>query len=353
VSLLVTDREIAGGGYNRVVGPDFQWRPSAADTFTGQLLASVSETPNRPDLATEWDGRKISGGGADFWWSHNTRTIDFVAEVKAFGEGFRADAGFVPQAGFREVYSEAGYTWLPTGFLTRVRVFAFTDPMWDNSGGRIRNLVAAGVGMDGGWNSFGRFWVYDDRWRVAQPETQPTAFREIPKQQFRFILQASPSQLVSGLYLEGALGQEIDFDNARPGHGATLTLGATFRPTDHLALRLDASRRWIDVRPDGGGPESRLFTAQVERLKATYTFNSRCYLRLVGQYERTDRNPALYRALVDARGGSFAGSALVAYKLNWQSVMFLGYGDDRALDLDGRLNRAGRQFFLKLSYAFQ
>lgn len=353
VSFLLADREITGGGSNRVFGPDFQWRPNDSDKVTGQVLFSLTETPNRPDLAPEWDGRNISGGGLDCWWSHNTRGFDSGLEVKAFGEGFRADAGFVPQVGFRELYAETGYTWHPTGFLSRVRTFAFTDPMWDNDGGTIRRLVAAGVGMDGRWNSFAQFLVYADRWRVAQRGGESISFREIPKTQFRFILQASPSMLVSQLYLEGVVGEEIDLDNARPGHGATLTLGATARPSDHLALRLDTSRRWIDVRPDGGGPQSRLFTAQVERLKVTHTFNARCYLRLIGQYERTDSDPALYRTPVDAKSGSFAGSALFAYKLNWQSVLFLGYGDDRTLDSEGGLNRTSRQFFLKISYAFQ
>lgn len=353
VSFLLADREISGGGYNRVLGPDFQWRPNDADTVTGQLLLSFTETPNRPDLAPEWDGRKLNGGGLDAWWSHTTRRFDAAVEVKAFGEGFRADAGFVPQAGFREVYSEAGYTWYPTGLLSRVRAFAYVDPMWDNDGETLRRLYAAGVNAEGRWNSFAQLWVYADRWRVADVASGSLAFREIPKNQLRFLVQASPSRVFSQLYLEGAVGEEIDQDNARPAHGDTLTLGATIRPTDHLALRLDASRRAIDVRPVGGGRERRLFTAQVERLKATYTFNARCYLRVIGQYERTDSDPTLYLSTVEARTGSFAGSALIAYKLNWQSVVFLGYGDDRALDPDGRLYRTGRQLFLKLSYAFQ
>jgi hypothetical protein len=353
VSFLVSDREIEGGGSNRVFGPDFQWRPNEADTVTGQLLFSLSETPDRPDLAPEWDGRTLSGTGLDLWWSHTTRTFDSGLEVKAFGDGFRADVGFVPQVGYREVYGEVGYTWYPTGFLTRFRAFAFTEPMWDNDGESIRNLVAAGVGMDGRWNSFARFWVYADRWRVAGCGAAPADSIEIPKTQLRFILQASPSLLFSSLYLEGAVGEEIDYDNARPGHGGTLTLGATVRPTDHLALRLDTSRRWIDVRPTGGGEESRLFTAQVARLKATYTINARSYLRLIGQVDRTDADPTLYCAPVDAKSGSFAGSVLLAYKLNWQSVLFLGYGDDRALEEDGGLRRTGRELFLKISYAFQ
>lgn len=353
ISFLLTDRELDGGGYNRVLGPDFQWRPNDADTVSGQLLFSVSETPKRPELAAEWDGRKLSGGGLDCWWSHSTRSFDSGVQVKAFGEGFRADAGFVPQVGFREAYGEVGYTWHLTGFLSKVRTFAFTDPMWDNEGGTIRNLFAAGVSANGRWNSTAKITLWADRWRVSRPDSEQGGYRRVPKKQLRFTLQVSPSQLVSQLFLEGAIGQEIDWDNARPGHGATLTLGASFRPTDHLALRLDTSRRWIDVRPDTGGRERRLFTAQVERLKATYTFNARSYLRLIGQYDRTDAEPSLYRGPVPERSGSFAGSALVAYKLNWQSVLFLGYGDDRVLDEDGSLLRTGRQLFLKLSYALQ
>ena len=49
----------------------------------------------------------------------------------------------------------------------------------------------------------------------------------------------------------------------------------------------------------------------------------------------------------------FSGQLLLAYKLNWQSVVFIGYGDDRELsDLD-RLEPLGRQLFVKLSYAIQ
>ena len=51
--------------------------------------------------------------------------------------------------------------------------------------------------------------------------------------------------------------------------------------------------------------------------------------------------------------GDFSASVLFAYKLNWQSVMFAGYGDDRALSDQDRLEKTGRQVFVKISYAFQ
>ncbi len=61
----------------------------------------------------------------------------------------------------------------------------------------------------------------------------------------------------------------------------------------------------------------------------------------------------MYLSPVSPADGTFSGTALFAYKLNWQSVLFVGYGDDRELSDLNRLEPADRQFFVKLSYAFQ
>jgi len=81
---------------------------------------------------------------------------------------------------------------------------------------------------------------------------------------------------------------------------------------------------------------------------------------VIGQYVQTTRDPALWTTPVVAKEGQFSGSALFSYKLNWQTVLFLGYGDNRALVDEGVpglsdfvLKPSDRQFFLKVSYAFQ
>ena len=102
-SFLFTDREYAGGGHNRVFGPDVQWKPNDTDTFTGQLLVTQSRTPVRPDLASEWDGRNLSSVGTDLWWAHSNPKLDLWTEFKDFGDDFRADQGFVPQVGYRSI----------------------------------------------------------------------------------------------------------------------------------------------------------------------------------------------------------------------------------------------------------
>ena len=103
------------------------------------------------------------------------------------------------------------------------------------------------------------------------------------------------------------------------------------------------------------GREGRLFTATVARAKAIYVFNSRMFFRVIGQYIETTRDPLLWTFPVLEKESEFSGSALFAYKLNWQTVAYVGYGDNRALFEGSRtyLQPQNRQFLIKVSYAFQ
>lgn len=277
-SFLVTDREVKGGGYNRVYGPDFQWRIGEHDTITGELLLSNTETPNRPDLTSAWNGQRVNSHAGDVWYSHSTRTWDWFTEYKDFGDGFRADDGFVPQVGYRENYGELGYTFRPTGLLSRLRTFLQTDYQADTDGRLILRSISPGAGMDGRWSSFMRYRVAWDRVRSGD--------RTFPRRQFIYTFQVSPSRSISLIALDGFLGEQVDFTNSRPGRGGNVNLTLTLRPTDHLELRFNGSRRWLNV--DAGSLDSgRLFTASVARLRATYTFTARSFFRAIAQYVRT------------------------------------------------------------------
>ena len=346
VSFLLTGREIEGGGYNRVAGPDFQWRPTQADTVTGQLLASGSRTPERPDLAGEWDGRSLTSHAFFLSWDHTERTHGWFLQVQDIGDDFRADAGFLPQVGFRQAIGEAGRRYYPTkGLFHRVRPYVRVRYDADREGDLIFQRAFPGISLEGKWNGYAEFNYFFDRVRAGE--------RLFDLQQVSAFIQVSPSRVVNAIVLEGWTGEEVDFDNIRAGRAVSLEGRTTLRPTNHLELVLNGSRRWLDLA-EGPHTGERLFTAEVARLRATYTFTSRAFLRLVGQQVRTERDPDLYTFAVAPEDESFSGSALFAYKLNWQTVLFLGYGDERALaETTGRLEPAGRELFLKISYAFQ
>lgn len=349
VSWVTTARESDGGAYNRLFGPDFQWRPTANDSISGQLIYSVSRTPDRPDLSAEWDGRELGGHAGRLSWSHSTATVDWFVGYWDYDDDFRADAGFVPTAGFREGFGEIGRTFRPeSGPVRRLRTFLYADYTAERDGGLLFQAISPGFGLDGRWNSFLRFNVEVDR--------ETSGDRVFDTEKLFYTVRLSPTRRFSLVELSGNWGDQVDFANHRAADGGTVRLTATVRPTDHLELTANADRRQLDV--DQAAARGRLFTADVGRLRAQYTFTARAYLRLIGQWVDTERDPSLYTFAVPRRSAGFGGSALLAYKLSWQTVLFLGYTDQRALLLAeerraDRLEPAGREVFVKLSYAFQ
>ena len=344
VSALMVDREIEGGGSNRVFGPDFRWQRGSTNTVTGQVLWSQSRTPVRPGLAAEWDGRSLDGHAAQLWWQHSSTHVDWFTQFQDIDEGFRADSGFVPQVGYRQLFGDVGYTIRPKGILRRQRFFATLDRQTDREGGLLQQLFDVGTGMDAKLNSFLQFRYHYDR-VLAGPSVLSRSYGNVA-------VQTSPSQFLNNVSLTARFGQEIDFANERRGRGATFTFDASLRPTDNLALSFNDSLRFLNVDDDLLG-KGRLFTARVDRLRATYTFTARSFVRAIGQYVETKRDPGLYKSAVSARSRSFSGSLLLAYKLNWQTVVFLGYGDDREPNERDVLEPIARSLFVKMSYAFQ
>ena len=255
----------------------------------------------------------------------------------------------MPRVGVREVFGGGGWTFRPTGFLTRFRGFFNVDHQTDSAGGLISREFNPGFGTDTKWNGFVQLRYMDDR-ILAGTQT-------IGRRQFGYTLQFSPSRHFAMISVDGTSGTDIDFDNSRPGRGNTINLNALVRPGEHLELALVQNQQFLN-EDDASGADRRLFVARVARLKGTYTFTARLFARGIAQYVSTTRDPSRYISTGTARSGDFSGSALLAYKLNWQSVMFIGYGDDReltdpALTARSQLAKLDRQFFIKISYAFQ
>ncbi|HET7451282.1 MAG TPA: DUF5916 domain-containing protein, partial [Thermoanaerobaculia bacterium] len=345
--LLLTDRENEGaaGGHNRVLGPDFQWRPAQTDQVTAQFLASDTQTPDRPDLDPSWNGDRFSSRAIFLSWLHTGTHWVLRSTYQDIGDAFRADNGFVPQVGFRQGRQFVGYTFYPTGFLNRVQPYAVVNYYAGTAGDLIQRQTFPGVTLAGRYNlnvELDYNWKQQDRIGDTVLETTNLAY----------FVQIDPSRRISRLTFQGFFGEHPDVVNARVGRGGEIEADATLKPTDHLELDFNSDRQWLDVTSDGR--HGRLFTAQIERLKATYNFTARTFLRVIGQYLDVRSDPTLYLVEgVPERSGGFDGSVLFSYKLNWQTVFFLGYGDSRVLDPTGDLLRSDRQLFLKISYAFQ
>ena len=338
VGVLTTIREYRGGGHNRIIGPDFEWRPTEIDQIVGQYLYSNTEDP------------ALRGGGesshaARLAWFHSKREYDWNVQLSDLGKAFRADNGFVPQTGIREEIASAGKNWWPqTGFFTNYRIAVRGDHISDDQG-----LVSQEQYVEGSFRAtHNSLWLLQihpgAKYRLDNGQT-------LSENYAYWQYTANPSRTWSNITFTGDIGDSIDFANNRPGRGWDTTIDAIFRPTPHLQTELLYKRQDLSVRETAN--PGHLFTAEVERLRLVYSFTANSLLRLIGQYVDVSRVPDRYIFKVPKHSGSFNGSLLYSYRLNWQTVLFAGYGDDRILNERTDLLRADRSFFIKISYAIQ
>jgi hypothetical protein len=339
VGAVLTDREISGGGHNRVIGPDFQWRiPN--NTFTTQFLYSDTANPDRPNEHPAWNGKQFSSHAFNAAWGHRDRRWDYGLQYYDVGDEFRADLGFVPQVGYRQGLGYLGRSFYPENSKVRfVRPSVLVDYQEDRDGNVIFETLSLGVGGFGAKNTNASVLL-----RVGEKIRVGT---ELLEQNYAMInYQFDPHRRIPRITFGLRAGEQIDFDNGREGTGLSLSIGANVRPHDRLDLQFNLARETVDVDGDD------LFAAMIQRVRGQYSFSSKSLVRVIAQYVTTDYNPSNYLFEVPEKDGSFLGSVLYSYKLNWQTVLFAGYGDDRLLLEDDRLPRARRSFFFKVSYAF-
>ena len=128
---------------------------------------------------------------------------------------------------------------------------------------------------------------------------------------------------------------------------APVSASGGFRLGPGLLQIASANREWLNVN------HSRLYAADIDRLKATYVFDQRSIARVVAQRSHVDRTTTLYASAVTPRDGDLSLSLLYGYRVNWLTTFYIGYGDYRLLDENDRFLPMQRSVFAKASYAFQ
>ncbi len=334
--VLLSAREVEGGGHNRILGPDFTWKMTTADRLMGQYLFSSTQNPNRPKLSTLFDGRSGNGHAARFVYTRDTDNYDIFSHYIDYSPNFRADNGFMPWADLHGTYFEYGPHFYPkNGFASYIRPFvgAGRESAW--RGG------SAGFYLEGKFGTSG--WIAyhpAEHDRVHGTFTRRYTFTEVH-------VKANPFSFLPTMTLDGSFGERLDYLGARIGRGGSFTFTSSIRPSTHLEIAANISREWLNVHG------SQLYSAAIDRLKATYVLNQRSLARVIAQRSNVDRTLRLYNESVSPRDGDFTLSALYGYRVNWQTTFYVGYGDFRLLDENDRFLPSRRSVFMKASYAYQ
>jgi hypothetical protein len=97
----------------------------------------------------------------------------------------------------------------------------------------------------------------------------------------------------------------------------------------------------------------RVFTANLFQAKLIYNFDVRTFVRGIVQYRSVSRNLAKYTVPVGEFDEGLFGQFLFSYKVNPQTVVFVGYSENQAGTEAFDLVRSDRTFFVKLGYAWR
>ncbi|MFQ5721919.1 MAG: hypothetical protein ACE5GI_05465, partial [Candidatus Aminicenantales bacterium] len=141
-------------------------------------------------------------------------------------------------------------------------------------------------------------------------------------------------------------GQAVDYHNLRQANSLNLMPLAELGLGRHVNLNLQHSFQRLALKG------KKVFVANLTQLRLIYNFSVRAFVRAIIQYLDVSRNPELYNLLISKKTETIFTQFLFSYKINPQTVLFLGYSDNY-LGMTGiDVTQTDRTFFVKLGYAW-
>ena len=339
VGVLFTGRT-AGDYANGTGGVDAVARLTDGDTVRMQWLGSRTDYPDAAAISRGQEAGAFGGQAFFGEYARGTRNWEWNAAVLGASPGFRADAGFMPQVGFRQVV-------------------AGVDRNFVGGAGRWFNEITLGFGCDRttDWQGDRTAWGCDTSLDYSGPLQFEASYNPAPNSEYfdgrtysNFRHNINVSFQPSGAfapYVSIVKGGTIDFANSRQAQQLRLTAGSTYNLFGRLTGEVSYTQQALDV--EGG---QRLFVARLTQASAVQHLTPRTFVRVILQYRDTSRDPRLYRAPVGASSRQLFSQWLFSYKVNPQTVFLAGYSD-RASGTDLLdLARTDRTFFLKVGYAW-
>lgn len=375
---------------NNVNGIDARFRLNTEDVFKFQTLFSKTEYPN--DLFKQFcnvdEGEEearcaspeengdcqfgdciynenvlrtlkedsFTGNAFKAGYYHNDTDWYYRVTYDRQNAGFRGDLGFMSRVdhnkfsigGDRKWYAEPGNWW------SRFKIYSDWDIIHNDDNELIEKEFDINAQLNARYSSYFRLG-YSKRESVGTRldksnltiDGNTTLFSE---DQFFFFAETKP---ILGFYINANIvwGDKIDYRNNRLGTINRYSSNINWNINKHLEIKLKQTFSQLNA------DSKNVFIARLTDLRTTYQFNVRSFLRLSFIYNNTSRNPNnyLYSAPEDIARHSktLSTELLYAYKINPQTVFYLGYSDAHYSDESLReLNQEQRSVFMKFSYAW-
>jgi hypothetical protein len=341
IGALVTSRR--GLGYrNEVAGFDGRYFINDQNSFRFQYLDSRTEYPTAVVAQFAQPAGELDGDALRLEYRYGSRNWFAQFFHQELDPEFRADSGFITRVDFEQNNLEMNRTWQgnENTWFNEVRLGTTWNDSTDAAGRLLERSVQPFVTFFGPLQSSVRltagprkeFWngeVYDLHSAMLFGQLRPRRGLNVN--------------------LLATRGDQIDYANSRLAEQRRVQPQIDWNATRHLLVRL---RYTSDRLSSKEGPT--VFSAKLTDLRLSWQFNLRSFVRLTLQSQDIERNVQIYNnRLTEPSTSSLGTQLLYSYKLNPQTVLFVGYSDRRIEeDLTSSLEQTDRTLFFKLSYAW-
>ncbi|MCP4219230.1 MAG: carbohydrate binding family 9 domain-containing protein [bacterium] len=323
---------------NHVVGVDGFIRFSGPDSATFQYLSSRTDYSSETAVKFGQEEEAFSGNAFFAGFKHSGRSFRYAFEYESLSSGFRADYGFIPRVDIRKYmgslqkifYGKRGgwFNWM----YLKVRGTRITDSDNDLTDSNLELIFT----YQGPLQSMGQVILY------KQEEFFMGVKYDITRL-LGFVEMKPTGGLKGSLFTR--YGDSIDYANSRLAKSFVFNPALEFAVGRHFNLNLEH----IFERLSFGG--RKVYHYNLSQARLVYNISLRAFVRAIVQYSDMNRNGELYDAPITPRSKNMFLQFLFSYKLNPQTVLFLGYSDNHTGYRDISLTRKNRTFFLKIGYA--
>ncbi len=338
IGVLFTNR--TGGGYfNRVFGADGRLRFSQSDEIVFQFLGSRTKYGEAIVEEFSQPGGEFGDEALMGIYTHKTSNHQLEFGYLDIGPNFRADLGFMPQVGYRQLHAMSNYEWRPknNSWWSRFRLVNYAQYQTSSESTVLDKSLTNSFSFEG------------------TSQTSLTLANTLSRQHYNGVNFDLIQFIVSGGIIPSGnlrfdilttFGDSIDYVNTRKGKTILLApsflwnLGAHLRfDLSHIYEKMNASDIW-------------LYRANISQASVVYFFNARMFIRAILQYYDYRYNVSNYLTPVEPEFSQFFTQLLFSYKLNPRTVLFLGYSDNHFGARDYGMTRKDYTFFAKIGYAW-
>ncbi len=337
---LVTQRQ-SSNYRNTVASFDGGNWLSSQDRINYQV--AYSDTTNTQEIQnTNGLEKSQKGVAVQVGYSRETRHYGGYLGLKSVDKDFRADLGYIARTGYDKAAFGGEYRWFNdrNSAITKYVVSADVDIIYDESGNLLDREYALSANLEGNYNSYVEVEFESIKERYINDYYNPwqasiyATFRPI-------------SELKLNIYTY--LGEEIDYDHQKLGDAIYVSPSFSWDINNHIQIKFDHNYR--ELRHS----DILSFRANQSDVRFSYKFNINSIFKVTAQYTNLEVNSNPFTAGSDfSRSKRLATQFIYSYKINPQTLFYLGYSDGGFIERDSFSYKAdNRSFFSKLSYAWQ